>query len=779
MSVTGTPATAARFIGKPVKRREDKRLVTGHGTYVDDVSLPGMLHAAFARSTIARGRLLSVDTSEAEALPGVVAVFTGKSGFDVLAPWWPHMQEGSPDLYPLAIDDVRFVGDPIAIVIAKSRYIAEDAAELIDIEYEPQDPILDYTAAAEPDSPIVHPELPTNIVSAPATPPDPDLDEAFENAAHVVSETIYSGRCTQVPMETRGIIGSWDASSRELTVWHSGQSPHTAREYFARTFKLAEHSVRVIQKDVGGAFGQKMFQGRDELCLLAAAMRVGKPIKWIEDRYENLVAASHAREEHMTVDFAFDAEGVITGCKINLMVDAGSYPSMPAGGNSGLVMGWFPGPYTIPKFGAAAKQAFTNTCQLGPYRGPWAIETTAREMTMDLAARKIGIDPAELRRRNIIPSSALPYTLPTGIPYENISPAETFEQAIELAGYDAFREEQKAALAEGRLLGIGISSYIEPTAFGGGGPLGIEVATIRIEPSGTVTVLMGFGSHGQSVETTMAQVVAEKLGVPLDSVMIVQGDTASAPMGAGNGGSRSAVVGGAVAGMTSEKIKAKVLEIAGHLMEAAPEDLELADGVISVKGSPDKSMKLAEIAFTAYNDASKLPPGMEPGLEDTSRWSAPLATHANATHICKCEVDRDTGLVTLTDYIVSEDCGVIINPTIVDGQIVGGVVQGIGSVLLEESGYDDMGNPTASNFKDYLLPTAETIPNFIIGHVETPSNTPGGHKGAGEGGTIGAIAAVANAVNDALAQLGIENHAVPIHPSRILELIDEADAAKV
>jgi carbon-monoxide dehydrogenase large subunit len=361
--------------------------------------------------------------------------------------------------------------------------------------------------------------------------------------------------------------------------------------------------------------------------------------------------------------------------------------------------------------------------------------------------------------------------------YDNISPASTLEQAAEVSGYEAFRRQQREAREDGRYLGIGISLYVEPTAFGGGRSPGIEAATIRVEPSGTVTVLMGFGCHGQSVETTMAQVVADRLGVALDSVLIVQGDTASAPVGRGNGGSRGAVVGGAVAGMSAEKIRAKVLAIAGHLLEVAPEDLDMANGVIAVKGSPGVSMALAEIAHIAYNDASRLPDDVEPGLEVTSRYSAPPMTHGNAAHICTCEVDIDTGLVSLLDYTVSEDCGVMINPTIVDGQIIGGVVQGIGAVLLEEAGYDARGNPTAANLKDYLLPTADIVPAFHVAHVVTPSNTPGGHKGVGEGGMIGSVAATANAVADALAPLGVHVTGPPLSPSRILQLIDEARAA--
>jgi aerobic carbon-monoxide dehydrogenase large subunit len=772
--VLSQPSSAARFIGSRVPRREDRRLLTGHGQYVDDVVLPGMLHAAFVRSFAARGTIRSIDASAARELSGVVAVFTGRDDMPMLPPWWPS-EANAPSLYPLAVDDVRFVGDPVAIVVATSRYIAEDACELIEVDIDPSEPVLSYEAAGAPDSEIIHPELESNVVSVSASPPDPELDAAFAAADHVFTETIRSHRCTQVPMETRGIIASWNAAAEEMTIWHSGQSPHVARAYFSAALGVSENSVRVIQRDVGGAFGQKMFQGRDELCVAIVARRLGRSIKWIEDRQENLTAASHARQEHMTIELGVSGEGVIEAARIHSVVDAGSYPSMPAEGNSSLVAAWFPGPYRIRQYGFTTTQAYTNTCQLGPYRGPWAMETTAREMMVDLVARRLAIDPLEFRRRNVIQPDDLPYRLPTQVVFENISPAATLAQAAELSGYDAFRVEQRRAREQdGRYLGVGVSCYIEPTAFGGGRSMGIEAATIRVEPTGAVTVLMGFGSHGQSIETTMAQVVADNLGVPFEIVRIVQGDTASAPVGAGNGGSRSAVIGGAVARMCAVKVRDKVLSLAAHLMEASADDLQMRDGVIAIKGSPANSMTLADVCQTAYNNATALPEGMEPGLEETTRYSAPPATHSNATHICTCEVNIHTGMVTLLDYTVSEDCGVMINPMVVDGQIIGGVVQGIGSVLLEESGYDEMGNPTASSFKDYILPTADIVPEIRIGHVETPSNTPGGHKGAGEGGTIGAIAAVANAVADALAPLGVEVTAQPLSPSRILQMIEDA-----
>jgi carbon-monoxide dehydrogenase large subunit len=758
--VTGSPGNtrglggAARFVGASVPRREDRRLLTGRGQFVDDVQLPGMLHVAFVRSPLARARIRSVGVAAAQELGGVVAVFTGQDGFPQLPPWWPS-EAKVPAPGPLAVDDVRFVGDPVVIVVAESRYVAEDACELVDVEYEPLPPVVDYETAGRAGAELGHPELGTNVASTTASPPDPALDAAMSAADHVFKETIRSHRHAAVPMETRGIVASWSPASEELTVWMSGQAPHVARGYFSAALGLPEHAVRVIQKDVGGGFGQKAFQGRDELCVLMVAQRLGRPLKWIEDRQENLMAATHARQEQVTVELGVSDDGLIQGLRIEHLLDAGAYPAQPADGTPGLVIAWFTGPYKIPHYGFSTTQVYTNTCALGPYRGPWVIETTARETMLDIAARGVGIDPVELRRRNTIQAADLPHQLPTGIVFENISPAETLEQAVELSGYEAFREEQRRASADGRLLGI-------------------EAATIRIEPSGKVTVLMGLGSHGHSVETTMAQVVADALGVPFEDVILIQGDTASAPVGAGNLGSRSAVVGGAVAGICAQKVLGKVLDIAAHLMEAAPEDLELVAGMVAVKGSPSSRISLADVASVAYDAADRLPEGMEPGIEETTRYSAPFATHSNATHVCTCEVDRETGLVTLLGYTVSEDCGVMINPMVVEGQIAGGVVQGIGGVLLEHIPYDRDGNPLAVTFKDYLLPVAQLVPEIRIGHIETRSGTPGGHKGAGEGGTIGAVAAVVNAVADALAPLGVIVTTQPLSPSSVLSMIEES-----
>jgi carbon-monoxide dehydrogenase large subunit len=773
--------TAGRFVGQRVARREDPRLVTGHGTYVDDVVVPGMLHAAFVRSDVARARITRIDVAAALALDGVRAVLTGAELNAGLGSFQPTMFQGehppSPcaPLHALADGDVRFVGDPVALVVAESRYVAEDACELVEVDYEALEPIIDPEVAGGATE-LVHPELGSNIAMQVPTPPDPELDAAFESAAHVVRERLVQHRHTNVPMETRGVIASFAPSSGALEVWLSTQNPHEARQVFARVTGVPEHLVRVRGADVGGGFGMKYFIQRDEITVVAAAVRLGCAIKWIEDRRENLIAAMHARADIATVEMAVDADGLLVAARLDHLEDCGAYPVGGTGGTGPFAAMLFPGPYRLPRMGFTSTSVWTNTCGRGAYRGPWMFESVAREEILDMAARTIGIDPLELRRRNVVRVDELPFTTAMGMELDHVTPAETLEQAVEIIEYDAFRVEQRRVFeAEGRLLGVGIGLYVEPTSMSSGS-LGVETATVRVQPSGTVTVLLGTGSHGQGVETTMAQVVAEYLGVEIDDVVVVQGDTESAPFGAGTGGSRTAVIAGGAARAASIEVREKVIEIAAHLLEAAPEDLEIDDGRVSVRGTPTRGVTLAEVAALAYNAPTELPPDLAPGLEATVSYQAPPITWSNACHVCTVEVDPDTGLVTILRYVVSEDCGVMINPTIVEGQIAGGVVQGIGGVLYEHVVYDEQGTPLATTFLDYLVPTATEVPTIEYGHIETRSPTPGGHKGMGEGGAIGSPPAVFNAVADALALRGAKITEQPLTPSRLVAALAIADA---
>ena len=766
--------TAGRFVGQKVKRLEDPRLLTGRGNYVDDVLDPAMLHAAFVRSDLARARITRIDTEAARALPGVYAVLTGAELNPGLGTMQPTMWAAAksppsppPPFSALAQDDVRFVGGPVVIVIAESRYVAEDACELVEVDYEPQPPVVDYETAAE-STELVHPELGSNIAMRVPTPPDPELDALFESASHVVEETLYQHRHTNVPMETRGVVARFTPSTGELDVTMSTQNSHEVRQVCSRMTGVPEHLVRVRGADVGGGFGQKYFCQRDELSVIAAAHRIGRTIKWIEDRRENLIASNHARADRVTAKIAVDDDGHLLAAFVDCLEDCGALPMGGNGGTGPFAAMLFPGPYRMGRMGFCSTSVWTNTCGRGAYRGPWMMETVAREEMMDLIARAIGMDPLELRRRNVVSTDELPFTTAMGMTLDHVTPAETLEQAVGILDYDAFRAEQRRAFDEdGRLLGVGIGLYVEPTSMGSGN-LGVETAIVRVQPSGTVTVMLGTGSHGQGIETTMAQVVAEYLGVDIEDVVVVQGDTATSPFGAGTGGSRTAVIAGGAAREASLEVRAKAVAIAAHLLEAAAEDLDVEGGRISVRGTPSRGVTIADVARVALNAPDELPPDIGPGLEATVSYQAPPITWSNACHVCTVEVDANTGRVEILRYIVSEDCGVMINPMIVEGQIAGGVVQGIGGVLYEHVVYDEDGNPLTTTFMDYLVPTTAEVPDIEYGHVETRSPTPGGHKGMGEGGAIGSPPAVFNAVADALALRGIKVTRQPLSPNAIL-----------
>jgi aerobic carbon-monoxide dehydrogenase large subunit len=765
-------------VGAAVSRKEDKRLLTGHGSYVDDMAAAGSLHATFVRSDLAKGAITRLDTGAARELPGVVAVFTAADFDGVFCEAWHAMLGQELQVPPpLASTDVRHVGEPVALVIAESRYVAEDASELVEVEYEPADPCVDFTTAATDSEHLVHGAwgFPSNaMVEAPFTALSPDLDDVLASSPHVVEAEIHQNRYICAPMETRGIVASWVAGRDELELTVACQGVHETRNFFARYLGIPEGSIRVHARDVGGGFGQKMFVFREECAVVLAARRLARTIKWIEDRRENLIAASHSRNEAGTVRLALDDDHHIEAITIEHVADVGAFPPCPAVMDPTLL----PGPYKIPRLGFSTTMVWTNTMGKGAYRGPWMFETTAREMAIDHAARTLGIDPIELRRRNLLAASDLPFTSPGGNLFKEITPLETLEQAVKMLGYEEFRAEQEAARAAGRLLGLGCCVYVEPTSMSAP-TLATEGATVRVESSGKVVAYLGTTSHGQSVETTMAQIVADALGVPYDDVTVVQGESDSTPYGPGTGGSRTAVVAGGAARQASEAVREKVVAVAAHLLEAAEPDIDVDDGRAFVRGTPSRGLTMREVAAAAYEHAEQLPSEIGGGLEATVRFRPEsFPTWSNATHLCVVEIDPATCIPRVLRYIVSEDCGPMINPTVVDGQIAGGVVQGLGGVLLEDFVYDDYGTPLTATFVDYLLPTATEVPTIEIGHVETSSTTnPSGFKGMGEGGAIGSHAAVANAVGDALAHLGIHVLRTPLGPNDIHRLLVEAGAA--
>ena len=764
---------AARYAGTRVQRVEDPRLLQGRGTFVDDVVRPGMLHACFVRSPVARARIGAIDTAAALALPGVRAVFTAADlNPGVHEQWYTSMGKDVPDTPrpPLAEGEARHVGDPVALVVAVDRYVAEDAVELVDVDYDPLPPVVDYRSARGRDD-LVHQAYPGNVAGSLGRPLPDRLAEVFAAAAHDVEVSIFQQAYAPVPMETRGIIAEW--SGEELTVWAATQSPHEVRMFLARLLGIGEHQVRVLMRDTGGGFGQKVAPMREDMCIALAAMRLPVPLKWIEDRAENLLAAGMSRHEHGDCRMGFDDEGRIVAAYIDHVQDIGAYPTPWPVGTAAAVGMLFPGPYRVPAAGFRTTSVFSNTSGRAAYRGPWQFESLAREVLLDIAARRMGMDPVELRRRNLLRTDELPYANPNGMPYSDVTPAETFEQALAILDLDAFRREQAEARTAGRYLGVGTSTYVEPTTTGMAF-YGTEGATIRIEPSGKINVYVAGGSTGNSLETAVVQLTADALGADIADVRTIQGDTAVTPFGAGTGGSRSgSMIAGAVE-QTAAVLRERLTAIAAHRLEAAADDVVLEASRAYVRGTPSVGVTLAEIADTAYFRPGELPDGVPSGLEASARYHArsPILW-ANATHVCTCEVDVETGAVTLLRYIVSEDCGPMINPNVVEGQIAGGTVQGIGGVLLEHLAYDEDGNPLATTFMDYLLPTAADVPTIEYGHIETMAPGPGGYKGVGEGGAIGAPAAVVNAVADALAPLGVEITRLPLTPAAIVDLLRE------
>lgn len=767
-------APAARYAGTRVPRVEDTRLLTGHGTYVDDIVRPGMLHACFVRSPFAHARINSIDTSAALALPGVHAVFTAADlNPGVKEAWHAVTGKDIPDTPrpPLAEHEVRFVGDPVALVVADNRYVAEDAIELVDVDYDPLPAIADVTKAVDSDV-VVHAAYPDNVAGGLAgAPPDEDT---FATAACLVSERIYQQTHVPVPIETRGLIVEWVSTTDELTLWASTQTPHELRAFTARLLGIPAQRVRVIARDTGGGFGQKVVPMREDMCIMLAARKVPGALKWIEDRRENLMSAGQARHVDGTARMAFDADGAITAVDIDFIQDVGAYPTPYPVLTTAAIGMFFPGPYRVPKASFSYKTVFTNTSGLAAYRGPWQYETLTREILLDIAARKMGIDPVELRRKNLLRGDEMPYFNPNGMPYDHVAPMDTFEQAVKILDHEGFRKEQAEALAQGRYIGLGFSAYIEPTG-AATGHLATEGAAIRMEPTGKINVYVNGGSSGNSIETTVVQLTADALGADIEDVATIQGDTAVTPYGAGTQGSRS---GPMTAGAVNEAaiiLRGQLTAMAAHALGVDPDHIELAGSCATSVDDPSKSITFADLAYRAHYEPQQLAPGMSATLEATARFTSQTPIHwANATHACTCEVDTSTGRVTLTRYIVSEDVGPMINPNIVEGQIAGGTAQGIGGALLENLVYDDDGNPLSTTFVDYLLPTATEVPAIEYGHVEVPSPGVGGYKGCGEGGAIGATPAVINAINDALAPLGVTVTRLPATPASIVAMIDEA-----
>lgn len=770
-----------KLVGQAFKRVEDPRLITGHGQYVDDVKLPFMGYAAILRSPYAHARIKGIDVSKAKQAPGVITVITGQDIKGKIAPL-PCAARPVPDLkvpthYALAMDKVYFVGHPIAIVVAEDRYQARDALDLIEVDYEELPAVTDMEEALKPDAPLVHEDLGTNLAFT-WTVEGGDVDKAFADADVVVKQRFVNQRLIPVPMEPRAVIAQWDAGNRLLTLWVSTQIPHLVRSLVAGMLGLPENHVRVIAPDVGGGFGQKLQVYVEEALMGFLAMQLNRPVKWTETRRENFLASIHGRDQIGEMALALKKDGTILGIRYDVLADMGAYyqlltPAIPT--LTGLMLC---GPYKIPTMRMTKKAVFTNKMCTDAYRGAGRPEATFLiERMVDLAAKELGLDPAEIRRKNFIPPDAFPYTTPHGITYDSGNYEAALNRALELVEYEKWRKEQEEARKQGRYIGIGISSYAEICGMGPTRAMpagGWESATVRVEPSGKVTVLTGAHPHGQGEETSFTQIVVDELGVSPEDVTVVHGDTDKVQYGIGIFGSRGLAVGGTAVYKAAQLVKEKARKIAAFLLNVSEDDIEQRDGNFVSKSDPSKSVTLQQVAAAAY-DPKNYPPDLEPGLVATSFFEPSNFTFPFGTHICVCDVDVETGEVKILRYVAVDDCGKVVNPMLVEGQIIGGIVQAFGQAMTEIGIYDRNGQLVTGELMDYAIPKAKHAPSIIVDRTETPSPVnPLGAKGVGEAGTIGATPAFVNAVCDALSPLGIKHIDMPLTPARVWKAIQEA-----
>jgi len=772
---------AASPFGARQPRREDARLITGRGRYVGDLELPRMLHVAFVRSVHAHARLRAVATERAAAAPGVVLVATG-----VDEPFARHRliaRSAAPGYVTtaqpvLAWPKARHAGEALAAVVATDRYAAEDGAMLVEVDYEPLAAAVEADAAARDGAPRVHEEAPGNVLLSRRFE-NGRVDLAMDGAVVVVERTFRTNRQTAAPMETRGGVADWNAAEGKLTLWSGTQVPHLARHALAEVLGLPEHKLRVVAPDVGGGFGVKGIVYPEDVALCLLAMRLARPVKWVETRREHFLACAHARDHHYTVRAGFDADGRLRALDARVLCNTGAYSVVPwtVGIEPLMVGGLLTGPYKLEHYRCEVSAVATNTAPAGPYRGVARPATTfVMERVLDLGARALNLDPVEIRRINLVTKEDLPYTSATRLVHDSGAYPVCFEKVVAALDYDTFRAEQARLRRAGRYVGIGFANYNELTGLGraaSAGPrmpfrTGHEGATIRMDPSGAVTVLAGVTSQGQSTETTLAQIAAAELGVAFASVSVVLGDTDATPFGLGAFASRQAVIGGGAVALASRAVRDKALRIAAHLLEASPADLEIEDGTVSVRGVPDRSVTLADVARVANLETNRLPPDVEPGLEATRFYDPIRGTFAAGSQGALVEVDPTTGTIAIRRWVCVEDTGRVINPMVVEGQVHGAIAQGLGGALFEHLVYDDDGQLITGSFMDYALPAATMLPSFELDHIEEPAENLLGVRGVGEGGTLGPAAVLAGAVADAL---GIETNELPLTPARLWEAL--------
>ncbi|GAC1406220.1 MAG: molybdopterin-dependent oxidoreductase [Candidatus Velthaea sp.] len=764
------------MVGARVKRREDPRLITGRATYVDDVKQVGTVYAAFVRSPYGHAKIKRVDVAAAKAHPGVLAAYTGDDlhhahGLKASMPVAHKMPElKTPPHYMLALDKVRFVGEPVAVVVASSAYIARDAAELVEVDYDELPAVVDPFKAIAEGAPLLHEGLESNVAfRMPFSAGDPA--KAFAEADEVIKQRIVNQRVAPVPIEPRSMVANWDAGMQALTIYSATQIPHLLRTQLSVILGVPENKLRAIAPEVGGGFGAKLNVYAEEAVVSWLAMQLERPVKYIETRSECFQAMIHGRDQIDDLEIACKKDGTVTGLRVTITANLGAYHQLLTPVIPTLTMLMAPGCYTISNIECTVIGAFTNTMSTDAYRGAGRPEATFFiERAMDLVAQRLGLDPAEVRRKNFIASTDFPHTTAMGLTYDSGDYETTMDKALKIIDYPTLRKRQAELRTQGRFIGIGLSTYVEVCGMGPSAAMpaaGWDSATIRIEPTGSVTVLTGVSPHGQGQETTFAQIIADELGVPIDHVTIAHGDTDRVQYGVGTFGSRGTAVGGAAMKLAIDTIQAKAIKIAAHQWEANPDDVEYRNGKIQVKGDPSKTMSTAEAGFLAFM-GDNLPPGLEPGLDATRRFEPPNFVFPFGTHVCVVEVDAQTGQVTIVQYLAVDDCGRLLNPMIVEGQVHGGIAQGLAQALFEEVVYDDNGQLLTGTLMDYAIPHAEQVPHYQLDHTVTPTNVnPLGIKGVGEAGTIGSTPAIANAVMDALAPFGVVHIDMPLKPEKL------------
>jgi len=766
----------SRLVGARVKRREDPRLVRGLAHYVDDVRLPDTLHVAILRSPHAHARIRSIRVEEASKAPGVVSVVTGNDIRDSIGPV-PVVAKNPTLRVPLhtvlAVDKVCYVGEGVAAVVAQDRYAAQDALDLIQVEYEPLPVVSDPEQALAPGSPVIHSEWPDNVAFL-WTLKQGNLDRAFRNAYRIVKQHLVHQRLAPIAIEGRGVLARYLPGEKELTVWSSTQIPHLLKTHLSLMLRQPENLVRVIAPEVGGAFGSKLNVYAEEALVAYLSRTLNRPVKWIEERRENIQATIHGRGQVGDVEIAVKKDGTILGLQYRVIADIGAYHQLLTPGIPPLTGLMLSGAYKIPCISMEVTGVFTNKMSTDAYRGAGRPEATyVVERIIDRVAQELGIDPVKIRQKNFPQRRDFPFKTATGLIYDSGNYRAALSKALKLAGYEKLRREQKRLRKQGRYLGIGLSTYVEISGMGPSSAMatgGWESGTVRVEPTGKVTVLTGTSPHGQGQETSFAQIVADELGVDLDDVTVVHGDTAVVTSGIGTFGSRATAVGGTAVLQAATKVKEKARKIAANILEANPADLVFSGGKFGVKGVPKKGITIQQIALEAHL-ATNLPKRMEPGLSATSVFEPSNFTFPFGTHICVVEVDPKSGEIAVKKYIAVDDCGKVINPLLVDGQIQGGIAQGLGQALFEEVVYDENGQLLTGSLMDYALPKAKDLPRLELARTETPTPVnPLGAKGVGESGTIGSTPAVVNAVVDALAPFGVVHIDMPLKPEKIWRL---------